>query len=919
MGHTQTFRRRKKDKKCFVDQEFIDPLPVAEDCKCSDEDYECDYENGFTHHDGKCTLTGQMKLPEGACKTGKDDEKFKGASGYRLIPGNTCIKKGGVEKEQPIERDCKELNKPVASGKITNKATKFTGDGFVEYYYLEKGSNIKGQEETIVMRTDRKEVYVTHDHGKQWEQIYEKEEIVAVYPHQYNNDYVYLITPSKTVYYSVDRAATWHKFEAPEQPNLDHIQILSFHQDNQDWLIWTGSKDCTADGCETVAYVSVDRGDDWKTLLHSVRKCQYVYRKTRPESDKLIYCEQRDEADPNSNLVSLISSDDWFEHKKELKRDVINFATMAEYIVVAVRDPEQQSLQVDTSIDGEVFADAKFPYNFNVPHQQAYTVLDSSTHAVFLHVTVNNRLGQEYGSIIKSNSNGTSYVLSVGDVNRNSPGYVDFEKMQGLEGVAVINRVANVAEVDNGNSKKLKTYMTHNDGADWGLIPKPKDKPSDKAYPCDGDVEKCSLHLHGYTERKDPRDTFSSSSAVGLMMATGNVGEFLGFKRDADTFITRDGGVNWNFAAPGNWMWEYGDQGSIIVIVKEDLPTMSVLYTLDEGQNWLQYVFSNQEVLVTDITTLPSDNSLNFMLWGKVSGDLVAINIDFSGLTERSTVCVLQERRPNDDDYELWSPSHPDSNDNCLFGHEAQYHRKKIDRQCSNGKNVEKLHGIKQNCSCTRTDFECDYNFQRTPDGTCTLVAGLEPKDPKDVCKADKSLMEYYDITGYRRIPLSTCEGGREFDLTAQSHPCPGHEPDYNKKHGLSSLGLFFAVVIPVAAAAAVGYYVWKFWGDKFGRIRLGDDLGVGRSIGGHGAFDRDAPWIKFPIMAISGVVAVVAAVPLLIGSLWGLVSTRLGRSRSGYSRPYTSRGSFARGRGDYAIVDEGEGELLGEDSDEDI
>ena len=110
--------------------------------------------------------------------------------------------------------------------------------------------------------------------------------------------------------------------------------------------------------------------------------------------------------DPDAPLV-LLSSDDFFDTDSTLKRDVINFATMAEYIVVAVRDEEQQSLQVDTSIDGHVFADAKFPSNFKVPHQQAYTVLDSSTHAVFLHVTVHGQQDQAYGTIVKSNSNGT--------------------------------------------------------------------------------------------------------------------------------------------------------------------------------------------------------------------------------------------------------------------------------------------------------------------------------------------------------------------------------------------------------------------------------------------------------------------------------------------------------------------------------
>ena len=62
-----------------------------------------------------------------------------------------------------------------------------------------------------------------------------------------------------------------------------------------------------------------------------------------------------------------------------------------------------------------------------------------------------------------------------------------------------------------------------------------------------------------------------------------------------------------------------------------------------------------------------------------------------------------------------------------------------------------------------------------------------------------------------------------------------------------------------------------------------------------------------------------IAAVPLLVGSLWKSVSGHFGGRGFGGSRTYTSRGSFARSRGDYAIVDPDEGELLGDDSDEDV
>jgi hypothetical protein len=205
----------------------------------------------------------------------------------------------------------------------------------------------------------------------------------------------------------------------------------------------------------------------------------------------------------------------------------------------------------------------------------------------------------------------------------------------------------------------------------------------------------------------------------------------------------------------------------------------------------------------------------------------------------------------------------------------------------------------------TTLTISSDYNYERLVGGKCEKIEGLDLPDPKAVC--DQGATEWWEITGYRKIPISTCTGGQEFDHTKSVHPCPGFEDEFERKHGLSGFALFFAVVLPFMAAAGIGYYVWRNWDGKFGRIRLGDSAG---------GFNSENPWISWPVAVLSGLVAVVAAVPLLIGSLWRMASSRFG----GYGgRTYTSRSSFARGRGDYAVVDPDEGELLGEDSDEDV
>lgn len=50
-------------------------------------------------------------------------------------------------------------------------------------------------------------------------------------------------------------------------------------------------------------------------------------------------------------------------------------------------------------------------------------------------------------------------------VNRNEQGFVDFEKMLGLEGIALINVVSNWDEASITGTKRIQTRITHNDGA----------------------------------------------------------------------------------------------------------------------------------------------------------------------------------------------------------------------------------------------------------------------------------------------------------------------------------------------------------------------------------------------------------------------------------------------------------------------
>ncbi|KAA8896294.1 hypothetical protein FN846DRAFT_910817 [Sphaerosporella brunnea] len=901
MGRKQFYWRRKKDKDCNASKDFKEPEVETEVCECQAQDFECDF-NFIRDSDGKCVLAPGVKLPipPNECKNPKDE--YKGPSGYRKIPGNSC--KGGETKDEPITRKCEDAISAPSTGKIVATPHGFYAKRPVSYYYPDNAESgeVKNQDETIFMLTDRQEVWMSHDGGKKWSHVLKDIKVLALYPNPYVFDHVYFITSSKDIHYTRDRGRSFSKMEALAAPNRKGMPFLEFHPREPGWLIWHGEKDCASStNCHTTAYYTTSGGEEWHVLKPYSGSCRWVRGKAKDTPKQLAFCEHEPkEGDPGQKFFELVSSSDFFVNEEKHFDRIVGFATMQEFLVVAgVKD--DQSLQASASIDGHTFADAHFPHGFNVPHQTAYTVLDSVTHSVFLHVTVNDLPGLEYGSLLKSNSNGTNYVLSLDAVNRNEDGYVDFEKMQSLEGIAVANRVINWEAAAKGERKKLRSMITHNDGSWWKYIKPPSKDSEGKPYKCSGDLEQCSLNLHHYTERTDPRHTFSSGSAIGLMMGVGNVGDHLTGYKDGDTFLTTDGGLTWTEVRKGPHLWEYGDQGSIIIIVDRVNPTDTVHYTLDEGKSWQDFKFG-EKMRVVDITTVSMDNSRRFLLWGlrDNSGEkFYTVNLDFTGITDQE--CKLDESKGEedspDDDFYLWKPQ---GDGHCLFGHEALYHRKIPEHRCFIGKKLERLHGEPKNCECVAEDFECDFNYERQSDNTCKLIEGYAPPNHEEVCKSP-GVFEYFKPTGYRRIPSSTCAGGRELDKS-ESLPCPGQEnrEKWKKKHsGLSGFGLFMVIVLSFAAAGAVGYYVWtRIFNGQFGAIRLGEDNG--------------GNFVQYPIIVISAIIAVAMAIPSILSAIGSWVGSKFTRTRR-----YTTRSSFARG--DYSIVNNDEGELLGSDDDDEV
>ena len=238
------------------------------------------------------------------------------------------------------------------------------------------------------------------------------------------------------------------------------------------------------------------------------------------------------------------------------------------------------------SVDAKTWAKAQFPHASSAKlRENAYTLLESTTHSLAVDVVLQDR--STIGTLFISNSNGTFFVETLKDTNRNAIGYVDYERIYGVEGIGMSNIVANAQEVESrGASKKLRTMITFNDGSSWTPIRPPSEDVNGQKIPCDpSDTNNCALHFHSVTAPHNFGRVFSSP-APGFVMGVGSIGESLWEYGKSDTFLSTDAGLTWKMVAKDAHKYEFGDLGSILLIVDDEEVTDTVKYSLDLGKTW---------------------------------------------------------------------------------------------------------------------------------------------------------------------------------------------------------------------------------------------------------------------------------------------------------------------------------------------
>jgi PKD repeat protein len=511
-------------------------------------------------------------------------------------------------------------------------------------------------------------------------------------------------------------------------------------------------------------YVSRDLGDSWVYLGSNVSRFSWRVLDEPYEPSTALYYEQN----VNDTHALLKTTLDPYASSQELDPQLgpikINSTVLSREYILVKKYAEWATVPLWVSTYRGPFRQTSFPATTK---QDNYAVMDASEHRVFLAVE---HMNTTEVHLYISDAGGVNYTLSLDDVVATEnwvdedPSF-DIHAVEGLDGTYLVNVYDGMAD----GERTVKTLVSYNKGGHWQSLAAPAVDSTGSPTLCQPPL--CSLHLRMDTDTSLGYSSIRSKrSAVGLILAQGNVGENqVDGTAGLGVFLSRDGGFSWEEVQKGHWTFQLVALGSIIVMAPKRTtvdPLDYIIWSCDEGVTWNRNVFSDTPMRLIGLLTQKGQKARRVTLFGYLRGvspfAWLIVDLDFTAAVPYQ--CSYPQ------DYFEWIPSDGRSDRRCVLGLEKTFERRNSSACCYINPGYQRAISNVA-CSCSREDYECDVGYwELVPGGPCVG----EPFPPPDYCTEGGY---YTKPSEYRKLAGDVCIPLLGSPFGPGHTPCPPEAP----------------------------------------------------------------------------------------------------------------------------------------------
>eukprot|EP01135_Chromosphaera_perkinsii_P011677 Nk52_evm15s2473 gene=Nk52_evmTU15s2473 len=585
------------------------------------------------------------------------------------------------------------------------------------------------------------------------------------------------------------------------------------HPTDKDALVLIG------DDRDLRLYYSLDFGKTWKATTEDVDKdVLTVDWATTGNSHTLFWISG------SGSKRALHVTKDWFKTSYTIGEKCVGAKLAGDFLFAVTNNPDDPSsrYQLYSTKDESEFAMNRCVFSDGYGYDEAgFTIDDYSTKTIFATVDYSDVevKGTESirASLFVSDASATSFSMSLKShfIYKPKVGSTvsDFARVSSFPGTYITN-----TKVLEGSNFNVKSLITYDNGGKWTELVAPEG--SSKSTNCVGlkDGQECHLHLHSATSLMQNQipSMMTAENAVGIVMATGNAGPYLG--ATPHFFVSADGGRSWKEGKEGIYSFAIGDHGALLVAVETAVVakpeiTKKAYYSFDYGDTWSSTEL-DKEIYVAGISTEPGSKTQVVSVFGYTKEHKwTVVVIDFSGVDQRA--CTEK-------DFEVFEPKNDEEKD-CLLGSKYKFERRKKSASCTIGKDYSSKN-TKEPCDCSDEDFECDFGYAQSGKNTC--LRDEKVKLTRNGMCPSKNQKTYPKSNGYRKIAGDECKASAASkkylsteslkctDLPTVGNPTMDERKDGGGGGGSSSsssggFGLGLAILVSVFAVGVVGAGVY--------------------------------------------------------------------------------------------------------------